>query len=110
MTVTVEYWLDKHPEDLKSRFSKSFILDGIKLILENNNFCFNNIHYKQIKGAAMGTKFAPVYATLTTAYLEENCIQKSRTSSVPILETILRRIGNGFLMIVLYRGQNPFKN
>ena len=26
-------------------FSKSFILDGIKLILENNNFCFDNIHY-----------------------------------------------------------------
>ena len=45
----VEYWLDKHPEDLKSKFSKSFILDGIKQILENNNFYFDNVHYKQSK-------------------------------------------------------------
>ena len=43
----------------------------IKLILENNNFCFDNIHHKQIKGTAMGSKFAPVHATLTIGYLEE---------------------------------------
>ena len=52
-------------------FSNKFILDGIKLILENNTFSFNDKHYKQVKGTAMGTKFAPIYATLTVGYLEE---------------------------------------
>ena len=66
-------------ETLNPRFTKEFILDGIKLILENNIFCFNDTYFKQVKGTAMGTKFAPVYATLTIGYLEEkllNIIEK----------------------------------
>ena len=50
---------------------RNFILEGLTLILENNNFCFNGKYYKQIKGTAMGTKVAPVYATLTLGYLEK---------------------------------------
>ena len=65
----VEYWLEKYPEELRNRFSKDFVLDGIKFILENNTFSFNQAHYKQVKGTAMGTKVAPVYATLTIGYL-----------------------------------------
>ena len=75
----VDYWLEKYPETLNPRFTKEFILDGIKLILENNIFCFNDTYFKQEKGTAMGTKFAPVYATLTIGYLEEkllNIIEK----------------------------------
>ena len=67
----VKYWIEKYPDTLNSRFSKEFIIDGIKLILENNIFCFNDTFYRQEKGTAMGTKFAPVYATLTIGYLEE---------------------------------------
>ena len=75
----VDYWLEKYPETLNPRFTKEFILDGIKLILENDIFCFNDTYFKQEKGTAMGTKFAPVYATLTKGYLEEkllNIIEK----------------------------------
>ena len=75
----VDYWLEKYPETLNPRFTKKIILDGIKLILENNIFCFNDTYFKQEKGTAMGTKFAPVYATLTIGYLEEkllNIIEK----------------------------------
>ena len=61
----------QYPNTLNSRFSKEFILDGIKFILENNIFCFSDTFYRQEKGTAMGTKFAPVYATLTIGYLEE---------------------------------------
>ena len=64
----VKYWIEKYPDILYSRFSKEFILDGIKLILENNIFCFNDTFYRQEKCTAMGTKFAPVYATLTIGY------------------------------------------
>ena len=72
----VDYWLEKYPETFNSRFTKEFILDGIKLILENNIFCFNDTYFKQEKGTAMGTKFAPVDATLTIGYLEEKLFNR----------------------------------
>jgi len=40
-------------------------------ILENNVFKFDNNYYKQTKGTAMGTKFAPTYATLVLGFLEK---------------------------------------
>ena len=51
----VDYWLTKHSNIFKSRFSKDFILDGIQSIVENNTISFNNINFKQNRGTAMGT-------------------------------------------------------
>ena len=65
----IEYWINKYPQ-LLDRFSKEFVLESTKFILENNNFKFDNIFYNQIKGTAMGTIFAPVYANLTMGYFE----------------------------------------
>ena len=67
----VNFWLSKHPELIHKRFTKEFILESIKIILENNNFLFNDLMHNQIRGTAMGTKFLPTYATLVLAYLEE---------------------------------------
>ena len=67
----IHYWLRKFPNDCSARFPKEFILDGINFIITNNIFCFDSKHYRQTKGMAMGTKFAPVYATLVIRYLEE---------------------------------------
>lgn len=72
----IKFWLQKHPEDLHTRFTDNFILDSIEFILKNNTFYFNGEHYRQRKGTAMGTKFAPVYATLTIGFLEETLYQK----------------------------------
>lgn len=72
----IEYWLKKYPQKLCGRINPEFIVDGIKFILENNTFCFNNKYYKQLQGTAMGTKCAPVYATLVLAYLEETLYTK----------------------------------
>ena len=36
-----------------------------------DTFWFDSNYYKQTKSTAMGTKFAPVYETLTIGYLEE---------------------------------------
>ena len=72
----ISYWLDKNPELLPSRFDKTFIIDSLTIILENNNFSFNNKYYNQIKGTAMGTKVAPTYACLVLGYLESNLYQK----------------------------------
>ena len=65
----IEYWVMKYPSVTK--FPLSFITKGILLILKNNTFQFNGKHYQQVNGTAMGTKVAPVYATLTLGYLEE---------------------------------------
>ena len=46
------------------------VIDFIEFILSNNIFHFNNSHFRQIKGTAMGSKFAPTYATLVIGYLE----------------------------------------
>ena len=67
----INSWLSKYPELIHKRFSKEFILESIKTILENNNFFFNETMYTQVRGTAMGTKFAPTYSTLVLAYLEE---------------------------------------
>ena len=58
----------------------------------------------------MGTKSAPIYATSLIGYLEKKCTEKSRTLLVPNSETILKKIGSGFLMIALYHRQHPSKN
>ena len=67
----LEYWINKHPEKIDSRFTKDFILEATEIVLKNNTFNFDSKHYAQIKGTAMGTKMAPTYATLTLGYLEE---------------------------------------
>ena len=41
-----------------------------KFILQNNNMKFNNELYNEIKGIAMGTIFAPTYATLNMGCFE----------------------------------------
>ena len=75
----IDFWINKYPDELPNRISKEFIINSIKLILENNSFCFNDIYFLQTKGTAMGTRpvFAPVYATLVLAYLEEKMYEKS---------------------------------
>ena len=65
------FWLDKYPELINGRFSKEFLIESMKIILENNNFYFNDHFYTQKRGTAMGTKFAPLYATLVVGFLEE---------------------------------------
>ena len=61
----LDYWLENHPESSHARFNKEFILECAKFIVQNNNMKFNNEFYNQIKGTAMGTIFAPTYATLS---------------------------------------------
>lgn len=66
----IQFWLQTTPLE-NSRISNNFILEALRLILENNNFFFNGNFYRQLRGTAMGTKVAPVYATLTLGYLEK---------------------------------------
>ena len=72
----LEFWLNKYPNAIPSRFSKEFIQDSMKFILNHNTFEFNNLFFRQIRGTAMGTKVAPTYATLTIGFLEEKLYER----------------------------------
>ena len=66
----LDYWLENHLESLQARFKKELIFECAKFILKNNNMKFNNEFYNQIKGTALGSIFAPPYATLSMGYFE----------------------------------------
>lgn len=71
------YWINKHPEILQDHFRKEFILEELRIILQNNTSAFGKKnHYLQVKGTAMGTKVAPTYVTLTLGYLEEKLLEQ----------------------------------
>ena len=53
------------------------ICDLIRMILNMNNFSFNNEHYLQIHGTAMGTRMAPSYANLFMGKFEQNAIDNT---------------------------------
>ena len=66
----ISFQIEKRPDSLHFIFSKGFVLESMKIILENNNCAFNAELYRQISETAMGITFAPKYATLTMGYFE----------------------------------------
>ena len=67
----IRYWVEKLRIMIAGRFRTDFIIEAIRIILEENTFNFDGETYRQTKGTAMGTKVAPSYANLVMAYLEE---------------------------------------
>ena len=55
----------------------STLCDLISMILTMNNFSFNDNHYLQIHGTAMGTKMAPSYANLFLGFFEANALKNA---------------------------------
>ena len=47
-----------------------------KLVLKNNIFKFNQKHYIQKEGTAMGTRMAPAYANIFMSSIKEQIIEK----------------------------------
>jgi hypothetical protein len=72
----ITFWLENKRNIVQDRFSKDFILETVKIILERNVFYFNGKFYRQKRGTAMGTKMAPTYATLVLGYLEHILYQQ----------------------------------
>ena len=62
----------KHPEQPEPEI----IIELAKLVLENNVFEFNEQHYLQKQGTAMGTKMAPAYANQFMGTLEKKLTNK----------------------------------
>ena len=100
-----------HDEDLAflkdfldSRVDKQVTTDTLielaELVLKNNIFEFSDKTCKQIRGTAIGTKFAPPYAILFMAALEEKILNKVKKNQM---------FGGGILMIYFLFG-NMVKN
>ena len=108
----INSWLTKYPELIHERFSKEFILESIKIILENNNFYFNDKMYTQVRGTAMGTKFAPTYATLVLAYLEEKLFVQTEMKYGKEFARYIKDNWKGFLddcFILWTKGEDNLK-
>ena len=74
--TAIKYWLNKKRDQINSRFDTNFIIEALKIVLEENVFYFDGTYYRQIKGTAMGTKVAPTYANLVMGYLEQHMYNK----------------------------------
>ena len=61
---------------LHNRFDVDFVLDALKLVLDNSHFMFNDQCYNLICGTATGTTVAPTYANLTMGFLEVELYKK----------------------------------
>ena len=62
-------------EQPKFTITYQSLLELLRLVLYKNNFKFNEEHYLQIGGTAMGTKVAPSLANLFMGRLEEKLLK-----------------------------------
>ena len=56
----------------------------VELVLTLNSFSFDDQHYRQIGGVAMGSKMGPNYECLFVGYIDER-IRSAHTGFVPPL-------------------------
>lgn len=69
----IKKMFEKHPDP--QRPDKE-LLQLLEINLTRNDFMFNDEFYLQIKGTAMGKRFAPAYANIYMASWEEEALQK----------------------------------
>ena len=109
----IEYWLDKYPELIHSRFNKSFILEALKLVLKNNHFIFREDFYHQMAGIDVGTFVAPSYDTLIMGYLEiqfyENCKNEFSVNNGKYIKENWHRISDDCYITLDAANINPLK-
>ena len=66
----IEYFVSYYRQSINSRFTTQFILEAESFILSNNSMTFDEMFCLQIQGTALGTIFAPTYATLSMGFHE----------------------------------------
>ena len=57
------------------------LLELAEIVLKNNIFQFNEKTLKQLRGTAIGTKFAPPNAIIFIAHLEERILEEIKLQS-----------------------------
>lgn len=71
--LSVRKLFQKYPD---SKRPDEELLQLLEINLTKNDFLFNGEYYLQIKGTAMGKKFAPAYANIFMANWEEEALAK----------------------------------
>ena len=74
---TMEKWLQLHEKELPKGFPVKLILKGLDLVMRNNIFEFGDTYWLQLKGTAIGTSVACMYATIYFSLHEEEIILPS---------------------------------
>lgn len=69
----VKKWFARYPDPLRP---DGELVQLLEINLRRNDFVFNGKYYLQIKGTAMGKKFAPAYANIFMANWEEEVFHK----------------------------------
>ena len=93
-------FLDKRSD---KSVSTQTLIDLAELVLKNNYFTHDEKIFKQIRGTAMGTRFAPSYAILAMAEFEELALSNSELNP----ETWWRFIDDIFL--IWLHGEQSYK-
>ena len=70
--------LDKHRPSERAPSNES-ITHLLEHVLYMNNFDFNDKHYLQVGGTAMGTKVAPSFANIFMAHFEDKWVYSHKT-------------------------------
>ena len=65
------------------KVSTSTLVELAEVVLKNNAFTFGKKTLKQIRGTAIGTKFAPPYSILFMAELEEEILREVELKPYP---------------------------
>lgn len=71
--LAVQKIFQKHPDENRP---DDAVLKLLEINLTKNDFEFNEEYYLQIKGTAMGKRFAPAYANIFMANWEEEALSK----------------------------------
>ena len=85
----------------------------LKFILENNYFTFDNKFYLQVHGTAMGTPFAPNYANIFMAKIENQILNnEQQIYKTPLLwkRFIEKLKSNGKIQILTNLKRNTVKH
>ncbi|OOY45291.1 hypothetical protein, partial [Solemya velum gill symbiont] len=93
----IAFWIHKYRNLIDGRFTSEFILESLEIILKCNSFVFNDTHFIQTVGTAMGTKVAPTYANLVMGFLEEILFEKINEMYQPELAGYIKESWKRFL-------------
>ncbi|CAH3162746.1 unnamed protein product [Porites lobata] len=78
------HFLDTRPN---KHIPTETLCDLLRMILTMNNFTFNQQHYLQIHGTAMGTKMAPSFANLFLGIRSSNLRDLLVKAQLPVIST-----------------------